>query len=180
MGGLPAILGPGLDAVLCGTVVGKGSESRGPYYAGQGNDFWNLLYQSGLTDELLAPDRDCELIGHGLGVTDLAQGMSQSHDRGLREKYDLPGLVRVVAEYDPRFLAFTSLEAARAAAGYVGARRPTLGLQPWSFAGCNVYVLPSPSGANRRRDYQGKPTRLHWWADFARLLFKGEGLGESS
>lgn len=170
MGGLSSILAPGLAAVLCGTAVAENSERRGHYYAGSGNEFWKLLYASGLTGELLAPERDRELIRHGLGVTDLVSGISQSHDRGLRAKYDVPELISVLGEYRPRFVAFTSLEAGKAAARHVGVRAPMLGLQPWSLAGICVYVLPSPSGANRRRDYQGKPTRLHWWADFADVL----------
>lgn len=176
IGGLPSILAPGLAAVLCGTAVSEDSESRGHYYAGTGNDFWSLLYQSGLTSELLTPERDRELIGSGLGVTDLVRGMSQSNDHGLRAKYDVPGLISVLGRYGPRFVAFTSLEAAKAAAGHIGAPRPMLGLQSWSLARCRVYVLPGPSGANRRRDYQGKPTRLQWWADFADLLSKREQL----
>ncbi|GAA1764359.1 hypothetical protein GCM10009712_11070 [Pseudarthrobacter sulfonivorans] len=109
-GGLPSILAPGLAVVLCGTAASEDSESRGHYYAGPGNDFWNLLYQSGLTSELLTPKRDRELIWRGLGVTDLVRGMSQSNDQGLHAKYDVPGLISVLGEYGPRFVAFTSLE----------------------------------------------------------------------
>lgn len=170
MGGLSSILAPGLAAVLCGTAVAENSERRGHYYAGSSNEFWKLLYGSGLTKELLVPERDRELVLHGLGLTDLVAGMSQSHDRGLRAKYDVSELISVLGEYQPRFVAFTSLEAGKAAARQIGVRAPMLGLQPWALAESRVYVLPSPSGANRRRDYQGKPTRLHWWADFADVL----------
>jgi double-stranded uracil-DNA glycosylase len=31
-------------------------------------------------------------------------------------------------------------------------------------------VLPSSSGANRRRDYDGRPSRLDWWSELADYL----------
>lgn len=80
MAGLPSILAPGLDLVLCGTAVGTQSAMLGHYYAGRGNQFWRLVYEAGLTRCLLAPDDDHTLPGHGIGLTDLAPGITQSHD----------------------------------------------------------------------------------------------------
>jgi TDG/mug DNA glycosylase family protein len=33
-----------------------------------------------------------------------------------------------------------------------------------------VFVLPSSSGANRRRSYDGRPTRVAWWSELAQQL----------
>jgi TDG/mug DNA glycosylase family protein len=79
---LPDILAPNLRIVFCGTAVGQRSAQRGHYYAGPGNDFWRLLHDTGLTPRLLAPDDDVTLPTYGLGLTDLAQNVAQSHDRG--------------------------------------------------------------------------------------------------
>jgi TDG/mug DNA glycosylase family protein len=32
-----------------------------------------------------------------------------------------------------------------------------------------VFVLPGTSGANRRKDYDGRPNRIAWWRDLAAL-----------
>jgi hypothetical protein len=42
-----------------------------------------------------------------------------------------------------------------------------LGPAPWSLGPSSVFVVPSPSPANRRRDYDGRPRRLDWWAECA-------------
>ena len=41
------------------------------YYANPGNAFWPTLFAVGLTPERLAPQRYPELLGHGIGLTDL-------------------------------------------------------------------------------------------------------------
>jgi TDG/mug DNA glycosylase family protein len=32
-----------------------------------------------------------------------------------------------------------------------------------------VFVLPGVSGATRRKDYDGRPTRVAWWRELAAL-----------
>lgn len=167
MPGLDPILDVDLRVVFCGTAVAASSASRGHYYAGPGNEFWTLLADSGLSPVRLGPDDDVSLPRYGLGVTDLAPGVTQSHDRGL--KYDVPALEQSMQRWHPRFLAFTSLEGARAVAKACGHARPGLGLQPWRVGEANVFVLPSPSAANRRADYEGRSTRLEWWAELGSM-----------
>lgn len=167
MAGLSPILAPGLRVVFCGTAVAERSASRGHYYAGPGNEFWSLLADSGLSSVRLGPSDDERLPHHGLGLTDLAPGVTQSHDRGLI--YDVTGLVESMENWRPRFLAFTSLEGARAVAKSLGHPRPDLGLMSWSVGPARAFVLPSPSGANRRASYSGRGTRLAWWSELGLL-----------
>lgn len=167
MPGLNPILGRDLRVVFCGTAVAERSAKRGHYYAGPGNEFWSLLADSGLSPVRLGPDDDGTLPSHGLGLTDLALGVTQSHDRGL--KYDVPELVRAMEEWRPRYLAFTSKEGAKATARWLGHSSPGLGLQAWQVGQAQVFVLPSPSGANRRASYDGRSTRLEWWAELGAL-----------
>jgi len=167
MAGLAPILASDLRVVFCGTAVAERSAARGHYYAGAGNEFWSLLADSSLSPVRLGPDDDVNLPAHGLGLTDLAPGVTQSHDRGL--KYDVPGLVRSMEKWQPRFLAFTSKEGATATAKWLGHSTPGLGLQPWQIGPARVFVLPSPSGANRRASYDGRSTRLEWWAELGAL-----------
>lgn len=164
---LPDILGRDLRIVFCGTAAGEKSAARGHYYAGPGSAFWRLLAATGLTPRLLTPDDDALLPTFGLGLTDLVKDIAQSHDRGL--VFDVPGLVEKIERHQPRWLAFTSKTGGRAAATALGHPPPALGPTSWSIGSTRVFVLPSPSGANHRRDYDGRPTRQEWWAELAQL-----------
>lgn len=165
MPGLPSILAPGLDLVLCGTAVGEQSAARGHYYAGRGNQFWRLLHDSGLTPTLLTPEDDRRLPEYGIGLTDLAPGITQSHDRGLR--YDIAALTTTITAHAPRVLAFTSLTGGRAAARAFGAGKVGLGQQDWTIGPAQVWVLPSSSGANNAAPYAEK---LAAWRALAQEL----------
>ena len=165
---LPDILGPSLRAVFCGTAVGQRSLALGHYYAGPQNEFWQLLHQSGLTPRRLTSAEDRRLLDYGLGLTDLVKGLSQSHDRGLT--FDVVALVAKLQTYEPRWIAFTSKTAGHAAARHLRHPKPHLGVQRWNIAKSRVVVLPSPSGANRRKDYEGKPSRIDWWAELAVMV----------
>ena len=45
--------------------------------------------------------------------------------------------------------------------------RPGLGIAAWGIGRSEVFVLPGTSGANRRKDYDGRPDRLAWWRDWS-------------
>ncbi len=80
---LPDYLKPGLDAVFVGTAVGIRSAAVGGYYAGRGNQFWELLYRSGLTPVRLSPDGSGDILAYGLDLTDLAKRRASSRDAEL-------------------------------------------------------------------------------------------------
>lgn len=163
---LPDYLAPGLRVVFCGTAPGLISAARGHYYSGPGNRFWDFLHQAGFVPQPLEATDDHRLLDHGIGLTDLVKDMAQSHDPGLL--YDVAGLERRVARHAPTWLAFTSKEAGKAAARYLGQPTPGLGEQTWRLGGARVFVLPSPSGRNQGRAlYDGRTDRLSWWRDLA-------------
>ena len=162
---LPDYLQPNLRFVLVGTAVGEKSAARGHYYAGPGNDFWRFLYEAGLTPTRLAPSDDATLPRYGIGLTDLVKSVAQSHDRGL--PYDFPRFTGKIATYQPGVVAFTSKEAGKAFARSLREPVPSLGAAPWTVAGRPVFVLPSPSGANRTPT---DPPRVEWWRRLARTV----------
>jgi TDG/mug DNA glycosylase family protein len=165
--GLADILQPNLRVVFCGTAVAEKSAARGHYYAGSGNIFWALLRDAGFTRDLLTPEDDQRLPGFGIGLTDLAKNIVQSHDRGL--KYDVRELGNKLIEFEPDWIAFTSKEAGKAVAHHLGKPAPGLGPQTWTFGPCQVFVVPSSSGANRGGPWDGRDSRLSWWAELASL-----------
>ncbi|WP_411375749.1 mismatch-specific DNA-glycosylase [Arthrobacter sp. MPF02] len=165
---LPDILAENLKAVIVGTAIGEASASRGHYYAGLGNDFWKLLHQSGLTPTLLWPEDNHTLPFYRIGLSDLNKTLSQSHDRGLH--FDATGLLERMLGMQPDWVAFHGKTAAHAYARAFDYPRPGLGRQAWKVGLSDVFVLPQSSGANRRNDYDGRPSRLLWWREFAELI----------
>jgi TDG/mug DNA glycosylase family protein len=178
---LPDYLGPGLLAVFVGTAAGDRSATRGHYYAGPGNEFWQFLHQAGLTDQYLGPDRDSEVTRHGLGLTDIAKRRSASKDALLHPSdYDIPAFVAKLERNRPAWVAFHGKRAAREVSRALRLGREVhLGVQGWSVAGASVYVLPSASGSNRDASHlEGKSSRLAWFVAFAEALKTGKALSQ--
>ncbi len=161
---LPDRLAPDLMILFCGTAASHRSAERGAYYAGPGNRFWSLLAETGLTTRQLLPEDDVTLPILGFGLTDLAKGVS-GMDRDIARGNYLPErLAGLVAIWKPRALAFTSLTAARLAL-----RDPRLAagrLKASPFAGTEVWILPSPSGAARGTFRIGPWQDLADWASW--------------
>jgi TDG/mug DNA glycosylase family protein len=159
-GVLPDVLAPGLDILFCGTAAGTASAVQRAYYAGPGNAFWPTLYAVGLTPRPLHPREYAEVLQWKLGLTDLAKGVFGSDRVLAKSHFDTARLRRLIEEYRPGILAFTSK---RAAGEFLGHAVVGYGLQKQVVASSRLFVLPSPSGA----------ARGHWnlasWRELASL-----------
>ncbi len=142
---LPDVLQPGLALVFCGTAAGKRSAAERAYYAHPGNLFWRALFEARLTPRQLTPAEFPLLPGYGIGLTDLAKRHSGNDNELPREAFDAPALIAKIERYQPRLLAFTSKNAARAALGHA----VDYGLQTERIGITQLFVLPSPSGQAR-------------------------------
>lgn len=168
---LPDVVGEEPVVVLCGMAGAESTRSRDHRYETPGNAFWELLHGSGMTPERLRPDEEHRLPSYGLGTTDLVG----HHDP---RSFEIDDLVAKVEQWQPEWLAFTAKGIAQAAARALGRRPPRLlGPTDWYVAGAQVFVLPGPSGANRRHDYDGRPDRLSWWSDLAMMAGLPSGPG---
>ena len=95
---------------------------------------------------MFAPDEDHLLPSLGIGLTDLAKGVS-GMDRDIpASAYAPTRLTALIAEIAPRALAFTSLTAARIA---LGTRHAAGRTGHTAYPKLPIWVLPSPSGAAR-------------------------------
>jgi TDG/mug DNA glycosylase family protein len=142
---LPDVLQSGLRLVFCGTAAGKRSAAEHAYYAHPGNLFWRALFEAGLTPRQLAPAEFPLLPDYGIGLTDLAKRHAGNDNELPHDAFDVPGLIAKIERNQPRLLAFTSKNAARAALGHtVG-----YGLQIERIGNTKLFVLPSPSGQAR-------------------------------
>ncbi|RKN14278.1 G/U mismatch-specific DNA glycosylase [Micromonospora musae] len=144
---LPDLIAPGLDVLFVGINPGLWSAAVGWHFARPGNRFWPALYRGGFTPRLLHPSEQDELLGYGIGITNLVERASARADEltaaelvagaeTLREK---------VARYRPRWVAVVGVTAYR-----IGFARPkaTFGPQPERLADARLWVLPNPSGLN--------------------------------
>ena len=165
---LSDIVAPEPLIVFCGLAGAESTKTRDHYYESRGNNFWAMLHQSGLTPRQLAPSEDAQIVEFGLGLTDLV-------GRWNPPRVDIDELVEKVAQWQPEWLAFTSKDVAQKAARALGHRKPGLGPASWTVDKADVFVLPGTSGANQRKDYDGRPGRLSWWRDLAELAGRSPG-----
>jgi TDG/mug DNA glycosylase family protein len=141
------LVGPGLRVLFCGINPGLYSAYTGHHFARPGNRFWPALHRSGFTPRLLHPSEQGELLGLGLGITNMAARASARADELSTAELEAGAevLSTTVARWRPRWLAVVGVTAYRTAFGRPRAR---LGRQDEEVAGTPVWVLPNPSGLN--------------------------------
>lgn len=171
---LPEYLRQGLDVVFVGYNPGERSARVGHYYAGRGNRFWPLLYESGLVPEPLTYQDDVRATEFGIGLTDLVGRWTRSSADLSRAELaaGAAGLREKLLRCRPRVVAFTGKGAYEALAG----RRCELGLQAERLGRSLVFVLPSPSARNGRMTRAGK---LAWYRRLAELVASLRGTGHN-
>jgi len=143
---LPDLLEPELGVVFCGTAPSRRSAAEHAYYAHPGNYFWRALFEAGFTPRRLAPAEFRLLPQWRIGLTDLAKRHSGNDSDLPADAFDVAALLDKIGTFRPRFIAFTSKNAAQAALGHAVA----YGEQPARIGDTRVFVLPSPSGQARR------------------------------
>src|SRR5262245_33036126 len=145
--GIPDIIAPGLRVLFCGINPGLWSAATGRHFARPGNRFWPALHRGGFTPRVLRPDEQADLLGYGLGITNLV-------DRGTARASDLTAaelraardrMAEKVGRYEPAWLAVVGVGAFRTAYRSPAA---SIGPQPERVGTTRVWVLPNPSGLN--------------------------------
>ncbi|HEX5481799.1 MAG TPA: mismatch-specific DNA-glycosylase [Terriglobia bacterium] len=114
--------------------------------SGRGNQFWNFLWESGLTPVRLQPEEDSRVLDWGLGLTDIVKRWSASASslRARDYRRGVPLLLAKLQQAAPRAIAFNGKLAYEKFSG----RRCSLGPQKETLAGARVFVLPCTSGRN--------------------------------
>ena len=153
------VIAPDLRVLFCGINPGLYTAAVGHHFARPGNRFWPALYAGGFTARLLSPFDERELLGSGLGITNVVRRTTASADLLTKDEILEGGkvLISKVLRYRPRVLAILGLGAYRTAF-----KQPKAGIgrQTEMIGGTIVWVLPNPSGLNA--NYQA--------ADLARLF----------
>jgi TDG/mug DNA glycosylase family protein len=141
---VPDLLQPGLKLVFCGTAPGRMSAEKVCYYAYPQNKFWRTLHAVGLTPRLLAPAEYPELLVHGIGLTDIAKYVSGQDNQLPKRSLGAAAILALrkrMLRFQPKILAFTSLEGGRRFLGH----KATFGAQPETIGATHIWILPSPS-----------------------------------
>jgi mismatch-specific thymine-DNA glycosylase len=143
---LPDYLRKGMKMILVGANPGDRSARVGHYYAGRGNQFWPLLYDSGVIPEMLGYEDDRRMLEFGIGLTDLVKRPTRGIEEIERQEFAEGRvlLARKLEEMKPRIVAFNGKMVYEKFAG----RPCKLGLQKDLLYGAQVFVLPSTSGQN--------------------------------
>jgi TDG/mug DNA glycosylase family protein len=141
------VIAKGLRVLFVGINPGLYSGAVGHHFARPGNRFWPTLELSGFTPRRFSPFEDRELVHLGLGITNIVGRTTASADELLPAEL-VAGARRLamkVRRFEPETVAVLGVTAYRTA---FGRRRAMLGLQPETFSGSRMWVLPNPSGLN--------------------------------
>jgi mismatch-specific thymine-DNA glycosylase len=163
---LPDYLRRGMKLIMVGCNPGDRSARVGHYYAGRGNEFWPLMFDSGVIPELLDHKNDKRLIEFGVGLTDLVKRSTRTVEDLSREDFAEGRilLAQKLEELVPRVVAFNGKHTFEAFA-----QRPCkLGLQKELLYGAQVFVLPSSNAQNP----VGQGVKLRYFRQLAALLKK--------
>jgi mismatch-specific thymine-DNA glycosylase len=142
---VPDYLRPGLKLVIVGINPGRRSGATGHHYAFHGNQFWPLLYESGLLPEPLTYEQDHRALEYGIGLTNLV-------DRTTRSSSDLSraemaagaeSLRAKLLRFRPRAVCFNGMGIYEA---FSGRKKISLGLQEERLGDSLLFVVPSSSG----------------------------------
>lgn len=141
------VIADDLDVLFCGINPGLYSGATGHHFARPGNRFWPALHLSGFTDRLLSPHEERELLGMGLGITNIVARTTARADELSSEELTrgAAGLRRKVRRRRPRWLAPLGLGAYRIGFGDARAR---VGPQENRLEDTRIWLLPNPSGLN--------------------------------
>jgi len=146
---LPDIITPGLSVLFSGINPGLHAATTGRHFAGRSNRFWQTLHLAGFTPERLRPEDDMRLLDYGCGLTTVvARPTVTAAEVSLAElRAGVRAFNLKVAQYRPRHVAFLSKVAYGAV---LNCKDVQWGRQPTKLYGATIWVLPNPSGLNRR------------------------------
>ena len=163
---VPDYLGPGLKLVIVGINPGLRSGASGHHYAYPGNQFWPLLYDSGLLPERLTFAQDSRVLEYGIGLTNLVHRTTRSASDLTRPEM-LAGAESLRAKllhFRPRAVCFNGMGIYEAFSGH---KKVQPGLQGERLEGSLLFVVPSSSG--RTAAYQ-RPVKLAYLRQLKEII----------
>ncbi|MGH9321538.1 MAG: mismatch-specific DNA-glycosylase [Vicinamibacteria bacterium] len=173
MNKLPDYLAPSLDLVLVGINPGLRSAAMGHHFAGVGNKFWNLLFESKLVSRRMSYEEDWRLPEHGIGITNFVARPSRSSSDLHREDFvkGRKSLLKKIDRYQPRAAAFVGVTVLREIWPEISSERAPreirCGRIRERIGSTTLFVVPNPSGRNAHFTYA---EMLAEWRRIARFV----------
>jgi TDG/mug DNA glycosylase family protein len=135
--------------VFCGVNPGNGSARAGRPFANPSNRFWEVLHRAGFTPYRVRSEEAHLLLLHGCGLTALVPRPTRSVAELTRQELRdaAPALEKKLEHYKPEVIAFLGKAAYAALSGVT---EVSWGRQEERWVGAIVWILPNPSGRNRR------------------------------
>lgn len=144
---LPDVLGPDASVWFVGINPSLYSTAVGHHFARPGNRFWPALHGAGVTDRLLDPSEDRELLRYDAGLTNLVARTTARADE--LDPDEITAGVEIlggkVERLRPNAIAIVGVSAYRI--GFAD-RRAKIGKQSRSLGNAAIWALPNPSGLN--------------------------------
>ncbi|XP_076172398.1 uncharacterized protein LOC143149153 [Ptiloglossa arizonensis] len=171
---LPDYLDMDLDMIFVGINPSLMAAHRGRYYAGQGNHFYKLLHESGLTPQYLNYEEDYKLLQYGIGLTNIVTRATRS-SADLKRTEIKEGF-KIIEEklkiYKPKIAVFNGKCIYEVFDGKT--INFNFGLQPECIATTALWVTPSSSA--RCANFPRMTDKLHFFTALKKYLqfLKGE------
>jgi TDG/mug DNA glycosylase family protein len=129
-----------MKLVIVGCNPTESAVRVGHYYAGRGNPFWPLLYESGVLPEPLEYRDDKRVIEFGIGLTDLVKRPTKTREELTRDDFAEGRVLlsRRLEEFLPRVIAFNG----RSAYEQFAQRKCKYGVQRETAYDAKIYVFP--------------------------------------
>ena len=169
---LPDYLAPSLDLVLVGINPGIRSAETGHHFAGVGNKFWKLLFESGLVPREMTYEEDFRLPEHGIGITNIVARASPSTTDLTPKDFEKGrgSLLKKIRKHQPRTVAFVGVTVFRELWPAIATGPPPksipCGPRTEAIGATALFVLPNPSGRNAHFTYA---EMLSHWRGLARF-----------
>lgn len=151
---VPDLIGDGVKLLFVGINPGLWTAAAQAHFARPGNRFYKALHVGGVVGRRIDVSDGYDeaeraaLVGRGIGITNLVDRATARADEldGDEFRRGARRVVRKVARWRPRVVAFVGLTAYRLA---FDRPRAEVGPQPdHRIAGAEVWALPNPSGLN--------------------------------
>jgi len=146
---VPDLLGDRPALLVCGINPGLWSGWSGHHFAGPGNRLWPALERAGITPRRLRPHETDDLVGCGVGITNLVHRTTARADEVGRDELRAGAarLEDLVARVRPGAVVVLGMGAYRTA---FARPRAGLGRQDEAVGGRPLWVAPNPSGLQAR------------------------------
>ena len=137
------LIAPNLKVIFCGINPGLKSAFDGHHFSNRSNRFWKVLHQAGFTPYEIKPLNDVSILDFGYGLTTAVARATVRADELLKDEFDnsIEIFKKKMEHFKPKYIAFLGKPAYMA---FSKNKQIFWGLQPESFYGISVWVLPNP------------------------------------